>query len=221
MPCRPPGYLARQGYVKPLWQVMLRRSDVNPHRTYVPDDEAYNLPALSEKLESDKYSVSTIDHVTVELTRTDELVDFLKGLKGPKFLRVKISSYLIFRKWQKQLVWFGLLQNLPEGTDAYPWDKLKLTFMSPPGAWEDGDEVKDGDTKSAHRNKHVKDVLLPAFLKKACDQSKGGTHEWELEAPVVRGDDYFWSGIDRPRKRLARGGDEVRGAESRREVASY
>ncbi|MEE8638810.1 MAG: hypothetical protein V3T41_00205 [bacterium] len=131
---RPPGYLARQGYVKLLWQVKLRRSDVEPHLTYVPDDEAYNLPALKEKLESDKYSISTIDHVTVELTRTDELVDFLKGLKDPKRLRVKIFTYLTFRKWQRQLVWFGLLQNLPEGVDAYPWDKLKLTFMSPPGA---------------------------------------------------------------------------------------
>ncbi len=200
---RPPGYLARQGYVKPLWQVKLRRSDTK--RNYVPDDEAYNLPALSEKLESDKYSVSTIDHVTVELTRTDELVDFLKGLKGPKFLRVKISSYLIFRKGQKQLVWFGQLQNLPEGVDAYPWDKLKLTFMSPPGAWEDGDEVEDDDTTSAYRNKHVTDVLLPAFLKEAGKQSKGGSRrEGKLEAPDVRGDDYFWSGLERPRKKLAK-----------------
>jgi hypothetical protein len=208
-PCRPPGYLARQGYVKPLWQVILRRSDVEPHRTYVPDDEAYNLPALSEKLESDKYSVSTIDHVTVELTRTDELVDFLKGLKEPKYLRVKIFSYLLFRKHQKQLVWFGLLQNLPEGIDAYPWDKLKLTFMSPPGAWEDGDAVEDPDTDSAYRNKHVTDVLLPAFLEEASKQAKGGTRrEGKLEAPVVRGDDYFWSGLDRPRKRLARHGAE-------------
>ena len=106
-------------------------------------------------------TVSTIDHVTVELTRTDELVAFLKGLKGPKFLRVKIFSYLIFRKWQKQLVWFGQLQNLPEGVDAYPWDKLKLTFMSPPGAWEDGDAVKDADTKSAYRNKHVEKSVQP------------------------------------------------------------
>ena len=39
-PYRPPGYLARQGYVKPLWQIMLRRSDAEPHLTYVPDDEA-------------------------------------------------------------------------------------------------------------------------------------------------------------------------------------
>jgi hypothetical protein len=202
-PYRPAGYLARQGYVKPLWQIMLRRSDVTPHRQYVPDDEAYNLPALTEKLESDKYSVSTIDHVTVELTRTDELVDFLKGLKEPKYLRVKIFSYLLFRKHQKQLVWFGLLQNLPEGIDAYPWDKLKLTFMSPPGAWEDGDAVKDPDTESAYRNKHVTDVLLPAFIEEASKEAKGGTRrEGKLEAPVVRGDDYFWSGLDRPRKRL-------------------
>lgn len=205
LPHRPPGYLARQGYVKPLWHVKLRRSDVTPHRTYVPDEEAYNLPALSEKLESDKYSISTIDHVTVELTRSGELVGFLKGLKDPKFLRVKISSYLLFRKHQKQLVWFGLLQNLPEGVDAYPWDKLKLTFVSPPGAWEDGDEVKDSETDSAYRNKHVTDVLLPAFLEKASKQSGGGTRrEGELEAPLVRGDDYFWSGLDRPKKKLAR-----------------
>ncbi|HUV87840.1 MAG TPA: hypothetical protein VMX79_12105 [bacterium] len=202
-PYRPPGYLARQGYVKPLWQVMLRRSDVDPRRTYVPDDEAYNLPALKEKLESDKYSVSTIDHVTVELTRTDELVDFLKGLKGPKFLRVKIFSYLIFRKGQKQLVWFGQLQNLPEGVDAYPWDKLKLTFMSPPGAWEDGDAVKDPATKSAYRNKHVTDLLLPKFLEKARWQGKGGTREWELEEPKVRSNDYFWGGVEVPAKKLA------------------
>ena len=98
-PARPAGYLARQGYVKPLWQVKLRRHDVNPPRAYVPDEEAYNLPALNEKLESDKYSISTIDHVTVELTRTDELVDFLKGLKDPKRLRIKIFTYLTFRKW--------------------------------------------------------------------------------------------------------------------------
>lgn len=201
-PSRPPGYLERQGYVKPLWKIMLRRSDVTPHLTYVPDDEAYNLPALTEKLESDKYSVSTIDHVTVELTRTDELVDFLKGLKEPKYLRVRIFSYLLFRKHQKQLVWFGLLQNLPEGIDAYPWDKLKLTFMSPPGAWEDGDAVKDPDTGSAYRNKHVTDVLLPAFIKEAHKQAKGSTREGKFEPPVVRGDDYFWSGLDRPRKKL-------------------
>jgi hypothetical protein len=204
-PSRPPGYLARQGYVKPLWQVKLRRSDVEPHLTYVPDDEAYNLPALKEKLESDKYSISTIDHVTVELTRTDELVDFLKGLKDPKRLRIKIFTYLTFRKWQRQLVWFGLLQNLPEGVDAYPWDKLKLTFMSPPGAWEDGGEVKDPDTGSAYRNKHVTDVLLPEFLKEARKQAKGGTREGNLEAPKVRSNDYFWSGLDRPRKKLAEG----------------
>ncbi len=201
MPARPPGYLARQGYVKPLWEVVFRRSD-NWWR-YVPDDEAYNLPALKEKLESDKYSISTIDHVTVELTRTDELVAFLKGLSDPKRLRVKIFTYHIFRKGQKQLVWFGQLQNLPEGVDAYPWDKLKLTFMSPPGAWEDGDAVKDPETKSAYRNKHVTDLLLPKFLEKARWQGRGGTREWELEAPCVKGDNYFWSGIEVPAKKLA------------------
>ena len=200
-PSRPPGYLARQGYVKPLWEVVFRRSD-NWWR-YVPDDEAYNLPALKEKLESDKYSISTIDHVTVELTRTDELVDFLKGLSDPKQLRIKIFTYHIFRKGQKQLVWFGQLQNLPEGVDAYPWDKLKLTFMSPPGAWEDGDKVKDPDTGSAYRNKHVKDVLLAEFLKEARKKGKEGTYDWKVEPPKVRGEDYFWSGIDRPRKKLA------------------
>jgi len=197
---RPPGYVARQGYVKPLWEVVFRRSD-NWWR-YVPDDEAYNLPALKEKLESDKYSISTIDHVTVELTRTGELVRFLKGLSNPKRLRIKIFTYHIFRKGQKQLVWFGQLQNLPEGVDAYPWDKLKLTFMSPPGAWEDGDAVKDPATKSAYRNKHVTDLLLPKFLEKARWQAKGGTREWQLEEPAVRGENYSWSGIDRPRKRL-------------------
>ena len=67
IPYRPPGYLARQGYVKPLWEVVLRRSDTR--RKYFPDDEAYNLPALKDKLESDKYSVSTIDRLTLELPR--------------------------------------------------------------------------------------------------------------------------------------------------------
>jgi hypothetical protein len=201
LPYRPPGYLARQGYVKPLWEVKLRRSDTG--QGYVPDDEAYNLPALSERLESDKYSVSTIDHVTVELIRTDELVDFLKGLREPKCLRIKIFSYLLFRKHQQQLVWFGQLQNLPEGVDAYPWDKLKLTFTSPPGAWEDGDKVKDADTDSVYRNKHVTDVVLPAFLTEARKKGMGGTREWKLEPPVVRGNAYFWSGLERPRKRLA------------------
>lgn len=202
MPARPPGYLARQGYVKPLWEVVFRRSD-NWWR-YVPDDEAYNLPALKEKLESDKYSVSTIDHVTVELTRTDELVGFLKGLSDPKRLRIKISTYHIFRKGQKQLVWFGQLQNLPEGVDAYPWDKLKLTFMSPPGAWEDGDAVIDDDTDTAYRNKHVKDVLLPEFLKEARNKGKGGTYDWKVEPPKVRGENYFWSSYEIPHKKLAR-----------------
>lgn len=200
-PSRPPGYLARQGYVRPLWEVVLRRSD-NWWR-YVPDDEAYNLPALKEKLESDKYSISTIDHVTVELTRTDELVGFLKGLRNPKHLRIKIFTYHIFRKGQKQLVWFGQLQNLPEGVDAYPWDKLKLTFMSPPGAWEDGDEVMDPDTGSAYRNKHVKD-LLPEFLKEARKKGKEGTYDWKVEPPKVRGKDYFWSSYEIPHKKLAR-----------------
>ncbi|NIT35138.1 MAG: hypothetical protein GTN49_01340, partial [candidate division Zixibacteria bacterium] len=200
-PYRPPGYRERQGYVKPLWEVVFRRND-NWWR-YVPDDEAYNLPALKEKLESDKYSISTIDHVTVELTRTDELVDFLKGLSDPKRLRIKIFTYHIFHKGQKQLVWFGQLQNLPEGVDAYPWDKLKLTFVSPPGAWEDGDAVKDPATKSAYRNKHVTD-LLPEFLKEARKKGKGGTYDWKVESPNVRSEDYFWSSYEIPHKKLAR-----------------
>jgi hypothetical protein len=204
-PYRPPGYLARQGYVKPLWQVKLRRSDTQ--RDYFPDEEAYNLPALKAKLESDKYSVSTIDHVTLELTRTDELVHFMSGLKDPKRLSIKIFSYLIFRKNQKQLVWFGRLEKLPEGVDAYPWDKLKLTFASAPGAWEDGDAVKDPDTETWYKNKHVKDFLLPTFLKKAFAQAgPGGGRKYKLDEPSVKGDDYFWSGVELPRKKLARPG---------------
>jgi hypothetical protein len=204
-PHRPPGYLARQGYVKPLWQVKLRRSDAK--RNYVPDDEAYNLPAVKAKLESDKYSISTIDHVTVEFTRTDELVDFLGGLKDPKRLSIKIYSYLIFRKGQKQLVWFGRLEKLPEGVDAYPSDKLKLTFTSPPGAWEDGDAVKDSITKTWHKNKHVTDLLLPKFLRKAFQQAgPGGGRKYKLDEQTVKGQNYFWSGVELPRKKLARGG---------------
>ena len=199
-PTRPPGYLERQGYVKSLWEVKFYRNDV--YRTYAPDDEAYNLPALKENLESDKYSVSTVDHVTVELTRTDELVDFLKGLADPKRLQIKIFTYHIFHKGQKQLVWFGQLQNLPEGVDAYPWDKLKLTFISPPGAWEEGAGVKDPETKSPYRNKHVTDVLLRKFLEKARWQGKWGTGDWNLEVPEVKGDNYFWSGVEVPKKRL-------------------
>jgi hypothetical protein len=178
-PSRPPGYLERQGYVKPLWQVKLRRSDTQ--QDYVPDDEAYNLPAVKAKLESDKYSVSTIDHITLELTRTDELVRFMSGLKDPKRLSIKIFSYLIFRKAQKQLVWFGRLEKLPEGVDAYPWDKLKLTFTSPPGSWEDGDAVKDPNTETWHKNKHVTDLLLPKFLKEAFKQAGPGGGRVETE----------------------------------------
>jgi hypothetical protein len=204
-PYRPPGYLERQGYVKPLWLVKLRRSDTQ--RNYVPDEEAYDLPAVKAKLESDKYSISTIDHVTLELTRTDELVDFLGGLKDPKRLSIKIFSYLIFRKGQKQLVWFGRLEKLPEGVDAYPGDKLKLTFTSPPGAWEDGDAVKDADTKTWHKNKHVTDLLLPKFLKKAFQQAgPGGGRKSKLDEQKVKGQNYFWSGGELPRKKLARGG---------------
>ncbi len=200
-PYRPPGYLERQGYVKPLWQVKLRRSDTK--RNYVPDDEAYNLPAVKAKLESDKYSVSTIDHITLELARTDELVDFLGGLKDPKRLSIKIFSYLIFRKGQKQLVWYGRLEKLPEGVDAYPWDKLKLTFVSAPGSWEDGDAVKDPDTQTWYKNKHVTDLLLPKFLKKAFQQAgPGGGRKSKLDEPKVKGDNYFWSGVELPRKKL-------------------
>jgi hypothetical protein len=205
IPYRPPGYLERQGYVKPLWQVKLRRSDTR--QDYFPDDEAYNLPAVKARLESDKYSVSTIDHITLELTRTDELVRFMSGLKDPKRLSIKIFSYLIFRKGQKQLVWYGRLEKLPEGVDAYPWDKLKLTFVSAPGSWEDGDDVRDPNTKTWHKNKHVKDLLLSKFLKEAFRQAgPGGGRKFELDEPKVKGDDHFWSGVEIPRKKLARGG---------------
>jgi hypothetical protein len=202
-PYRPPGYLARQGYVKPLWQVKLRRSDTK--RSYVPDDEAYNLPAIKAKLESDKYSVSTIDHISLELARTDELVDFIAGLKDPKRLSIKIFTYLIFRKGQKQLVWYGRLENMPEGIDGYPWDKLKLAFASAPGAWEDGDAVKDPNTKTWYKNKHVKDLLLPKFLKKAFEQAgPGGGRKYKIDEPKVESQNYFWSGVELPRKKLAR-----------------
>jgi len=204
-PYRPPGYLERQGYVKPAWEVVLRRSDTK--RTYVPDDEAYNLPAVKAQLESDKYSVSTIDHVSLELTRTDELVDFLEGLAESKRLSIKVFTYLIFRKWENQLVRYGRLENLPEGIDAYPWDKLKLTFVSAPGAWEDGDEVKDPDTETWYKNKHVKDLLLPRFLKKGFQQAgPGGGCNYKLDEPKVKGPNYFWSSLELPRKKLARPG---------------
>jgi hypothetical protein len=199
MPSRPPEYAARQGYVKPLWRVVLRRHDTREN--YIPADEAYNLPAIGESLESDKYSVAKVGSLSLELARTPELVDFLSGLAEPERLSLKIVTYHLFCWKHRYAIWYGLLRNLPEGEAAYAADKLRLTFVSCPGAWEDGDEVKDPDTGTWYKNKHVHDVLLPAFIKEGRAQAGSGTYV--LEEPAVRGDAYFWSGTELPRKCLA------------------
>jgi len=197
---REPEYVAAQGYVKFLWDVLLYRSDTS--EKYTPDEEAYGLPGTKTNLEGDKYSTAVIDYVAVELKRTDGFVKFIKGLSDPRHLTIKISTYPIFKKNLKPAIWHGQLQKLPEGLDTFSWDSIKLTFLSLPGAWQDGDDVKDPNTSTYYKNKHVTDTVLPAFLDKGLEQAGHGSYA--LETPDVSGDTYFWSSYEIPHKKLAR-----------------
>lgn len=193
-------YVAAQGYVRFLWKVLLWRSDTR--EKYDPDEEAYELPGAKTNLEGDKYSTAVIDYVSVNFKRTDDFVKFIKGLSDPRDLTIKISTHPIFRATLKHTFWHGQLQKLPEGLDSFNWDSIRLIFLSLPGAWQDGDDVKDPDTSTYYKNKHVTDTVLPAFLDEALEQAGHGSYA--LEAPQVSGDTFFWSSYEIPHKKLAR-----------------
>lgn len=193
-------YLAAQGYRKFIWEVVLHRLDTG--QKYTPDDEAYTLPGVHTDLESDKYSIAIINRLNVGLHRTDDFIKFVTGLSDPRNLTIKVLTHPIFKENLKYAFWHGRLEKLPEGLDTFTWDSLNLTFLSFPGGWRDGDDVKDPLTSTYYKNKHVTDTVLPAFLKEALSQA--GYGDYTLETPEVSGTTPFWTSSEIPHKKLAR-----------------
>ena len=197
-PTRNANYLELQGYRKSVWAVTLHRYDTG--KTYTPTQEAFNIPRIQSALESDRYSISIIPTLTVEFIRTPDFLTFIRGLTTPRYLEIVIQCYPLFLSTLSYKVWMGRLQNLPEGTDGYIGDSFRMKFIGNPGHWLDADDVKDSNTSTWYKDKHVTDTVIPALMAEAAEKVSGS---YVVQAPDLKGDDYFWSAWERPYKKLA------------------
>jgi len=169
---------------------------------YEPREEAFVLPEIAFSTESETHSISTVGSLSVEFLRTKKLAVFLEGLSNARDLRIAVYSYQQFYPDDLVMVWTGCLERLPEGDVVYPVDKIGLTFITPEGAWGDGDDLTDPLTGTWFQHKHVTDVIIPAIIRRAFSEVPG---EATIRGCEVKGDAPFFSSIERPIKALAGG----------------
>jgi hypothetical protein len=195
---RSDAYIAAQGYVDTMREVVLARLDTGA--VYYPTEEAYQLPAVQVSLEGDRHSVSEIGALAVKFVNTDNLKTFLEDLDDANNLYIEVLNYQLFREKEKYPIWSGVLERLPEGEEVYPAETITLNFITPAGVWLDAGDVTHPATSEWYINSHVTDELLPALLDAAKDDAGFVS---DIQEPWVASDVNFWSGIDRPKKYLA------------------